>query len=460
MFENIGEMVVLFWRTLMAVPLAWRQRQKVFDQFFEIGNASLLMVCILSFFIGGVIALQTGPILVERGLASAVGGLVGSVVDRALINGGQTVSGARLATARIPGADEGTAINRLYGTARIGGTLIWATRFEEEVTRERSGGKASGPKVESFRYFANLAVGLCEGEIAGIRRVWADGRELDLTDIEMRVYRGGEEQLPDPLIEAKQGTGNAPAYRGLAYVVFERLPLDQFGNRIPLLQFEVLRPVGALERQIRAVTVIPGATEHGYATVQVTEKAGEGSARIMNRHTLTASTDWQASIDELTALCPNLQRVALVVTWFGTDLRAEHCRIVPGVEVPHREAESAPWSVAGFERAQAHVVSRHQDGPAYGGTPSDESVRQAIADLKARGLEVYLYPFLMMDIPAGNGLADPHGGTEQPAYPWRGRITCHPAPGRPTGEWCCTIVGWRPKRAASTASSSARNCVG
>jgi phospholipid/cholesterol/gamma-HCH transport system permease protein len=77
MFENIGEMVVLFWRTVMSLPVAWRQRQKVFDQFFEIGNASLLMVCILSFFIGGVLALQTGPVLVERGLASAVGGLVG-----------------------------------------------------------------------------------------------------------------------------------------------------------------------------------------------------------------------------------------------------------------------------------------------------------------------------------------------------------------------------------------------
>src|SRR5947207_5481300 len=77
MFENIGEMVILFWQTLIALPLAWRQRQKVFDQFFEIGNASLLMVCILSFFIGGVIALQTGPLLVERGLANTVGGLVG-----------------------------------------------------------------------------------------------------------------------------------------------------------------------------------------------------------------------------------------------------------------------------------------------------------------------------------------------------------------------------------------------
>ena len=84
MFENIGEMVLLFWRTLAAMPLLWRQRDKAYEQFFEIGNASLLMVCILSLFIGGVIALQTGPILVERGLASAVGGVVGISICKEL----------------------------------------------------------------------------------------------------------------------------------------------------------------------------------------------------------------------------------------------------------------------------------------------------------------------------------------------------------------------------------------
>jgi len=84
MFQNIGEMVVLFWRTLLAAPVAWRDRNKVFEQFFEIGNASLLMVCILSFFIGGVMALQTGPVLVERGLASAVGGVVGISICKEL----------------------------------------------------------------------------------------------------------------------------------------------------------------------------------------------------------------------------------------------------------------------------------------------------------------------------------------------------------------------------------------
>src|ERR1051326_439362 len=84
MFQNIGEMVVLFWQTLLSLPVTFRQRLKVFEQFFEIGNASLLMVCILSFFIGGVITLHTGPVLVERGLPNAVGGLVGIAICKEL----------------------------------------------------------------------------------------------------------------------------------------------------------------------------------------------------------------------------------------------------------------------------------------------------------------------------------------------------------------------------------------
>jgi phospholipid/cholesterol/gamma-HCH transport system permease protein len=84
MFENIGEMAVLFWRTIQALPRIFRQRQKVYDQLFEIGNASLLMACILAMFIGGVLALQTGPFLAERGLANAIGGIVGYSLCREL----------------------------------------------------------------------------------------------------------------------------------------------------------------------------------------------------------------------------------------------------------------------------------------------------------------------------------------------------------------------------------------
>ena len=49
-----------------------------------IGNASLWMACLLSFFIGGVIALQTGPIMVERGLGNFIGGMVGLAVCKEL----------------------------------------------------------------------------------------------------------------------------------------------------------------------------------------------------------------------------------------------------------------------------------------------------------------------------------------------------------------------------------------
>ncbi|MCD2172017.1 baseplate multidomain protein megatron [Rhizobium sp. C4] len=374
---------------------------------------------------GAALGSVFGP--VGSAIGQAVGALAGASIDRALIGSGSTVTGARLATARIPGADEGTPITRLYGTARIGGTLFWATRFEEEVTSERSGGKAfgggGGVTTTSYRYFANFAVGLCEGEATAIRRVWADGQALDLSAVEMRLYRGTADQLPDPLIEAKQGTGNAPAYRNMAYVVFERLPLGDFGNRIPVLQFEVVRAIGALEKQIEAVTIIPGASEHGYAPGQVTETTGPGASRILNRNVSYATTDWQASLDELQALCPNLKRVSLVVSWFGTDLRADQCRVVPGVEVASRTDESAPWQVSGVSRGAAHLVTEVNGGPAFGGTPNDAAVMAAIADLKARGLAVTLYPLMLMDIPAGNALADPYGGSQQAAYPWRGRIT-------------------------------------
>jgi len=84
MFQNLGEMVVLFWRTVRALPLAWRHRRKVFEQLFEIGNASLLMACILALFIGGVIALQSGPVLRDRGLVTALGGLVGLSICKEL----------------------------------------------------------------------------------------------------------------------------------------------------------------------------------------------------------------------------------------------------------------------------------------------------------------------------------------------------------------------------------------
>jgi phospholipid/cholesterol/gamma-HCH transport system permease protein len=84
MFQDIGELLTLAWRTIRASGRLWRHRQKVADQLFEIGNASLLMACILSLFIGGVITLQVGPVLAERGLASYIGRMVGIAMSKEL----------------------------------------------------------------------------------------------------------------------------------------------------------------------------------------------------------------------------------------------------------------------------------------------------------------------------------------------------------------------------------------
>lgn len=386
--------------------------------------------------VGGMVA---GPLGAMAG--RALGGLAGAAIDNALLGGNDTkfVEGPRLKEIDGLTSTEGAAIPRIYGRARIGGQLIWATRLEEMVntTVERSGtqgGKSmgGGPKTvtTTYSYFANLAVGLCEGPIAFIRRVWADGREIDLTRITMRVHRGSATQSTDPLIVAKEGANYAPAYRGLAYVVFERLPLEDYGNRIPQFSFEVVRPVDGLNKMIRALCLIPGATEFGYDTLPITQVLDLGKTKPENRHQLRNTSDAMASLDALDALCPNLKRVSLVVSWFGDDLRAGSCRIEPRVDIKTKATDGAAWSVAGLTRSEAKAVSQVNGSPAYGGTPSDETVIRLIRKLKERGYEVVLYPFVMMDIPSGNSLPDPYGGTGQAAYPWRGRITCHPAPGQ------------------------------
>ncbi len=400
-------------------------------------------------FLGGFL----GPVGVTLG--TAAGALAGYVVDRALLGGRQHYEGPRLSAARPFSGEEGAPLPRLYGTVRTGGTLIWATRFEETSTTERQGGKG-GPKVTTYNYFANVAFALCEGEIAGVRRIWADGREVDQSKVNIRIYRGTDDQMPDPLIEAKQGGGNAPAYRGTAYAVIDRMPIDDYGRRIPQFQFEVMRPVGALNRSIGSVALIPGSTEFGLSPQAVKVMERPGQHVLVNRNALSAESDLEASLDELQALFPNLKTISLVVSWFGTDLRAGNCQIKPMVVSHGNEAlpnpwgpiwdmmgihatftrllfggEGAKWCVSGVERNDAQIVSSTEEGAAYGGTPSDNTVMAAIRAIRARGLKVWLYPFVMMDVPADNNLPDPFGGPRQPAYPWRGRVTSFPAPGQP-----------------------------
>jgi hypothetical protein len=381
-----------------------------------------------------------GATITGATLGSQLGALAGSFIDKSLLgaSGRPTLPhGPRLSDLRVTASSEGATIPRLYGHARLGGQIIWATNLEEEVVQSGSssgGGKGgssqsqASPGIE-YRYFANFAVALAEGPISGLGRVWADGQELDLSTVAYRLYTGSEDQLPDSLIEAKEGAGNAPAYRGVAYIVFERMALAAFGNRIPQLSFEVNRAVDAFDGLLRAVCLIPGAGEFVYAPQQsITRKVGAAINVPENVHTLQGGANWDVAIDQLQAALPNAGSVSLVVGWFGDDLRAGACQLRPGVDSADKITAPLTWSVAGVSRAAAHLVSLHEDRAAYGGTPAD----QTVVDLDARGIAVTLAPFIFMDVPAGNALPDPYtGASSQPAYPWRGRITISPAPGQP-----------------------------
>ncbi len=360
--------------------------------------------------------------LIGGGVGHAIGAALGGVVDRGLIGALSPARqrGPRLETLRIQSTAEGAPMVCAFGRARVTGQVIWAARFLER--RNESGGGKGGPRAIDYAYSLSFAVAVCEGPIDGIGRVWADGALLDQTGVAMRVYRGTGDQMPDPLIEAVEG--EASAYRGTAYVVFEDLPLGAFGDRAPQLSFEVFRRPGGetLEETLEGVCLIPGAGEFVLATEPVVRREGLTRTTAENVHLGDGRTDLTASLDQLAAQCPNLKRVSLVIGWFGDDLRAGHCRVKPGVERRDKPTEPLGWSVAGLERADAHLISEIDGHPAYGGTPSDDSVRQAVAALKTRGWAVTLYPFVFMDVAADNDLPDPYGGVRQAAYPWRGRI--------------------------------------
>ncbi|MCA1241369.1 glycoside hydrolase/phage tail family protein [Stappia stellulata] len=376
--------------------------------------------------IGGALLGGAGALL-----GQAAGAIAGYALDQSLFGATRRIEGRRLEDLSVQSSVEGASLPMVYGRVRLAGQIIWATRFEEEVREETSGGKGGGggPRTttRSYRYYANFAVALAAGPVSHVGAIWADGKPMEMEGVTVRFYHGTPDQEPDPLIAVLQGP--SPAYRNTAYAVFERLPLDQYGDRLPQLTFEIIRSVEPLEPMVRAMTVIPGAGEFVYATEPVTRTVRPGVSQTVNRHIAHGPSNWSASIDELQAVCPNLQRVALVVSWFGDDLRCGSCSIRPRVETAGSSVQGAVWAVSGETAGTAATVSLHAGRPAYGGTPADSSVIAAIRDLNARGLQVTLHPFILMDIPAGNGLPDPYGGSEQAAHPWRGRITASLAPG-------------------------------
>jgi len=377
-------------------------------------------------------AQHVGRALIQTAGSAALS-FANSAITRAFDN--RTFEGPRLESFHVQTSRDGAPMSRIYGRVRLAGQVIWASRLKETVTEERvQSGKGGGPTQRNYSYTISFAIGLCEGEILGVDRLWANGVPLNIPDLVSRIYKGTDTQLPDPIISAIDGS--VPAFRGTAYMVFEDFPLDDFGARLPQINAEVIRVPPPktnelrLESMVRGVNLIPASGEFAYATRIVEDTPSATSARPINMNNLSGKADIELALDQLETQLPNVKNISIITAWFGDDLRCGAFQIRPGVETKTRITPDVTWQVSGVKRGTAYLVSQDEnERPNYGGTPSDDSILQAIAALKSRGYKVTLYPFILMDIPQGNNLPDPYGGIEQAPFPWRGRISCFPQSG-------------------------------
>lgn len=210
-------------------------------------------------------------------LGGAIGGLIGNSIDRAVL-GGKPRTGPRLKELTATTSSYGTPIPRHFGRMRTAGSVIWATELQE--TSQRSGGGKGQASTTTYSYSVSFAVALSSRPLQSLGRIWADGRLLrgSAGDLKapgsLRFYTGHGDQTPDPLIAADKGA-SCPAFRGLAYCVFEDLHLGDFGNRIPMLSFEVvadteglslatlLEPLSGTLQAQRALPGVEGISDEG-----------------------------------------------------------------------------------------------------------------------------------------------------------------------------------------------------
>lgn len=184
----------------------------------------------------------------------AYGSAVGGLLDPPK---GPTVQGPRLNDLSWQQSAYGANIPRTYGTVALSGNVVWLehNKLKEVVKKKKSGGKGGGggTTTKTYTYFATFALMLCQGEVAGVRRIWCGDKLLynagsdDLETIiasnqaakGWKLYTGTDDQLPDPRYEADVGVGNAPAFRGYTYIVFNDFALADYSNTLQAAQFKV-----------------------------------------------------------------------------------------------------------------------------------------------------------------------------------------------------------------------------
>ncbi len=184
------------------------------------------------------------------------GSLIGSVVMP------DKIYGPRLTDARQQTAQDGIPRTYGWGAFPTTGNLIWTDEYKEVKTK--SSGKG-GPVQVTYTYTRSYAIAVCRGPISGFLLIKRNGKVVydERTDAELTalgysaneisetraaqskflakatMHFGDETQIPDPTIQAVLGVGNAPAYRGTAYLVMTDDDVTELQAAVPQFEFVV-----------------------------------------------------------------------------------------------------------------------------------------------------------------------------------------------------------------------------
>lgn len=138
-------------------------------------------------------------------------------------------------------AEYGAVVPEIIGTVRTAGNVIYYDDFTAHEHREtHKAGKGGKSKQVSITYTYTVAVilGLCEGPIAGIGKVWIGKNVHDYPadDIQLTLFDGKENQQPWAYTQGKHPDKALP-YSGLAYMAGV-IDLGDSGS-MPSYNFEV-----------------------------------------------------------------------------------------------------------------------------------------------------------------------------------------------------------------------------
>lgn len=138
-------------------------------------------------------------------------------------------------------AEYGAVVPEIIGTVRTAGNVIYYDDFTAHEHREtHKAGKGGKSKQVSITYTYTVAVilGLCEGPISGIGKVWIgkNVHNYPADDIQLTLFDGKENQQPWAYTQGKHPDKALP-YSGLAYMAGV-INLGDSGS-MPSYNFEV-----------------------------------------------------------------------------------------------------------------------------------------------------------------------------------------------------------------------------